>query len=389
MSNDMIQIPQGDMTVVSSKYAAIVDDLGDDLSGGVSGSYAIVSIKGGRFSLKYKGDMTPITNPENGDPVGSLELVLVKSNPFLTKQYYVKGFVEGDSAAPDCFSIDGKTPSAASPSPQHANCATCPQNTFSKINESTGKKTKPCQDNRKMAILPASDLKNEMFGGPMLMRIPAASLGDLATFGSTMKQRGYPYNAVVVRVSFDLTVSYPKLIFKAVRVLNDEEADQVIEWYNSDIVDKMLADFSDIKALAEAPAADPDFEQPPQKAAAPAPAPAPKPAPPKPAAQAPKAPPPQPAAAPKPAGVSFGAAPKPATQAAPAAPKAPAPAKPKAAKPAAQAPAAPAAQASLPLPEEAQAAPGGEDVDTTTEQVAGNLEGDIESILNELSSIAI
>jgi hypothetical protein len=35
-----------------------VDDLGDDLSGGVSGSYAIVSIKGGRFSLKYNSSLS-------------------------------------------------------------------------------------------------------------------------------------------------------------------------------------------------------------------------------------------------------------------------------------------------------------------------------------------
>ena len=377
MSQDLQVFSQKTDLVQSSKYAEIAGELDDDLTGGVSGSYAIISIKGSRFSLKYKGDMTPITNPETGDPVGSLELVLVKANPYLTKQFYMKGYVEGDSSPPDCFSIDGKVPAHASPKPQHANCATCPQNTFSKINEKTGKKTKPCQDNRKMAVLPLGDLKNEMFGGPMLMRVPAASLGDLATFGSTMKQRGYAYNAVAVRVSFDLTVSYPKMVLKAIRPLTDEEAEQVIEWYKSDSVDKMLADFSDIAAPAAeaaAPAGDPDFEQP---VAAPAPKPAPVAA--KPAV--PKAPPAQ-AAAPKPNGVSFGgtkvAAPQPI--AAPAAPPAvaPKPAKPKPApKP------APVAQ-----PVEAQVEAPGEDVDTTTEVVSGNLENDIAGILNDLNSIA-
>ncbi len=386
MSQDLTLFQNaGDLTVMSNKFAAILDDVGEDLTGGVSGSYAIISIKGSRFSLKYKGDMTPITNPETGDPVGSLELVLVRSNPFLTKQYYAKGFVEGDSAAPDCFSIDGKAPSAQSPLPQHANCATCPQNTFSKINESTGKKTKPCQDNRKMAVLPLNDLKNEMFGGPMLMRIPAASLGDLATFGSTLKQRGFTYNAVAVRLSFDLTVSYPKLVFKAIRPLSDEEADTVIEWYGSDTVDKMLADFSDVtpKGAAEQPepVKDEVFEQPqPVKQAAPpvvTPTPVKPAAPAKPAAQAPKAPPAQPANKPA-AGVSFGGAKAPAAPAkaaAPAAPKKPAQPKPTPAPVVAQ-------------PEETVATAPTEDVDTTTEVLPGNLESDIASILNDLNAIA-
>jgi hypothetical protein len=384
MSNDLVVHGGGDLAVMSDRFAGLVAETSDDLSGGVSGSYAIISIKGSRFSLKFKGDMTPITNPENGDPVGSMELVLVKSNPFLTKQFYEKGYVEGDTAAPDCFSIDGKTPSASSPSIQHTNCATCPQNAFTKINEKTGKKTKACQDNRKMAILPLSDLKNEVFGGPMLMRIPAASLGDLATFGGALKSRGYAYNSVAVRVSFDLTVAYPKLIFKAIRALTDDEADQVIEWYKSDIVDKMLADFTDLstaEAKANPPPKDELFEEPPPAKAAPAPAPAPvkaavvKPAP----AQAPKAPPAQ-APAPKPNGVSFGgtkvAAPP--AKTAPAAP--PAAAKPKAApKP---------APVQVAQPEEAAAPATGEDVDTTTEVISGNLENDIAGILDELNTIA-
>lgn len=379
MAQDM-QLFQGagnEMAVMSSKFGELVAETGDDLSGGVSGSYAIISIKGSRFSLKYKGDMTVVTNPDNGDPVGSLELVLVKSNPFLTKQFYAKGYVEGDSSPPDCFSIDGKTPSAGSPSVQHSNCATCPQNTFSKINEKTGKKAKPCQDNRKMAVLPLSDLKNELFGGPMLMRVPAASLGDLATFGATLKARGYAYNSVAVRVSFDLTVSYPKLVLKAIRPLTDEEADIVIEWYKSDVVDKMLADFSDIVVpAAEAAPVDEVFEQPPVQAAVvkPAPAPAPKPV----AAQAPKAPPAQPVQAPK-ATVSFGG-----TKAA--APAATAPAAPVVApKPKAAAKPKPAPVAA---PVEAEAPAVADDVDTTTEVVPGNLENDIAGILDELNSIA-
>lgn len=370
-NNDMILFENN--VGLPSVMQGMVDEIGGDLSGGIAGSYAILAIKGGRFSVKHQGQMTPVTN-EQGDPVGSFEAVLVKSNPYLTKQYYAKGYVEGDSAAPDCFSIDGKVPSNASPAIQHTNCAGCPMNTFSKINESTGKKTKPCQDNKKMAVLPADDLVNELYGGPMLMRIPAASLKDLAMFGDTLKSRGYPYNAVRVRLSFDLTVSYPKLIFKAVRPLTEDEAVQVLEWYNSDAVAKMLADFEDITVPPQA-AIDEVFEQPPQAppVAAPTP-PAAKPqvkaaAP----AQAPKAPAAPPATAPKAPGATFGKPAAAAPKAAPAAPKPPV----VKAKPAAPAPA--------PAPVVSEA---GEEVDTTTEIIPGNLENDIAGILDELNAIA-
>lgn len=384
MSQDVVLF-DANQSAISTKFAGMVDEIGGDLSGGVSGSYAILSFKGSRFSLKYQGTVTPITNSETGDPVGSFEAVLVKSNPYLTKQYYAKGFQEGDSAAPDCFSIDGKVPSDQAPSKQHTNCAACPMNAFTKINESTGKKTKPCQDNRKMALLPADDLVNELFGGPMLCRVPAASLKDLAMFGDTLKQRGFSYNSVRVRISFDLAVSYPKLIFKAIRPLTDEEAAQVLEWYHSDNVNKMLADFADITVPAAEGAAPPDdlFEQP---QAAPTPVatkpvtpvpPVVKQAPtPAPATQA-KAPAAPPATAAKPAGVSFGpkaAAPKAAAPAPPAAPKAPAAPKPKA-----QAPAAPVQAAVEPVPE---------DADTTTEVIPGNLENDIAGILADLNAIS-
>lgn len=382
MTQDVILFDQN-QSAISTAFAGMVDQIGDDLSGGVQGSYAILSFKGGRFAVKYQGNTQVITN-EQGDPVGSFEAVLVKSNPYLTKQYYAKGFVEGDNAAPDCFSIDGKVPSDQSPQKQHSNCAACPMNAFTKINESTGKKTKACQDNRKVAVLPGDDLANELFGGPMLMRVPAASLKDLALFGDTLKARGFSYNSVRVRISFDLTVSYPKLVLKAIRPLTDEEATQVIEWYGSDVVNKMLADFADIKVPANEPAApvvDDVFEQP-QAAAAPV---IPKPVPPvvKPSpTQAPKvatpAPAAPPAASPKPAGVSFGAK-APATKAAaPAVVKAPAAAKPKAT---AQAPAAPAASQ---IVNEGGDPP----VDTTTEIVPGNLENDIAGILADLNAIS-
>lgn len=263
---------------VSSKYQALIDaGLGNELSEGIRQSYGILSIKASRWRIKFKGEETPLMNQTTGDPIPSLELVIVKANSFLNKQYYKGNYAEGSSAPPDCYSLDGKIPSPNVQKPVHSNCAGCPMNAFgSKVSDS-GVKQKACRDTKKLAIVPLADLKNAHFGGPMLFRVPPSALRDLASFSETMKSRGYPYNSVAVRVGFDMQSSYPKPTFKAIRPLTDDEAEQVLEHFHSDAVERILTDAEAAPAdevPAPAPAVDADFEQPPVQVA-PVPAPTP------------------------------------------------------------------------------------------------------------------
>ena len=99
----------------------------------------------------------------------------------------------------------------------------------------------------------------------MLFRVPPSALGDLSKLADSLKARGFPYNAVAVRFSFDLDASHPKPIFNAIRPLTDDEAEVVLELYHSDGTAAVLAD-NDIvvdTALApQAPVAETLFEQP-------------------------------------------------------------------------------------------------------------------------------
>lgn len=342
----------------------------DDLGAGIGGNYAILSIRGKTFRVKHQGNETPITD-EKGDAVGSLEAVIVKANPYLTKQYFENGYTEGDASAPVCFSIDGKNPAAAVEHPQHSSCAACPQNRFGSRVTPAGTKVKACQDNKKLAIVPLEDLENKAVGGPMLFRVPASALKDLLAFNNLMSTRGYPYNSVAVRIGFDIDTSYPKPTFRAIRVLTSEEAQVVMSHYESDAVERLLGDFSEIHAPDVVPAAG-AFEQEPEVAAPPQPKPAPPAVKPavkvapaaaaKPAAAAPKAPP---------------AAPKPAVKAAaPAATPAPPPARKVAAPVAKPAPA--------PVVEEVAA----EEVVAEETAEATPMEQSIEDILSELNAVA-
>lgn len=338
-----------------------------DLGAGIGGNYAILSIRGKTFRVKYQGNETPITD-DKGDAVGSLEAVIIKANPYLTKQFYEKGYEEGDSGAPVCFSIDGKVPAAAVENPQHTNCTMCPQNRFGSRITQAGVKVKACQDNKKLAIAPLSDLKNPLHGGAMLFRVPASALKDLLSFNNLMTSRGYPYNAVAVRIGFDLEASYPKPTFRAIRPLTSEEAAVVLEHYSSDAVERLLGDFSELHAATAgaAPAAG-VFEQEPDAQPAPVKA-----------APAAKAAPPVVKATPTPAQPKAPTATV-AKAAAPAAAKAsPAPPGPPASR------VAPAAKAKAPAAQEQEVAPETAEV----ESASSPMEQSIEDILSELNAVA-
>jgi membrane protein involved in colicin uptake len=94
-----------------------------------------------------------------------------------------------------------------------------------------------------------------------------------------MTNRGFPYNTIVTRVSFDHSVSFPKLEFNAVRPLTDDEADEIIQLLNdhefADKIEAVLA--KDLEVVPTNVEADdePLFEEPPKaepKAKAKAPA---------------------------------------------------------------------------------------------------------------------
>lgn len=264
-----------------SKVPAVLkDQMGtDDLSAGVTGGFAVLSIRSSKWRVKYQGEEHPILNSD-GDPIASLEAVIVRANPHITKNFYAQGYSDGAAEAPDCFSLDGMRPDPSVTSPQGETCAKCPKNVFGSRITPAGKKAKACQDNRRLAIVPVNDIMNETFGGPMLLRVPAASLAELAMMGKNLSARGFPYNAVSVRIGFDLDASYPKLTFKPIRPLTDEEAAKVVTIMRDDKLERILAEAVEVVRTPEGetpePAADPLFEQAPAKAAKPKAAPKPK-----------------------------------------------------------------------------------------------------------------
>jgi hypothetical protein len=229
------------------------DELAGDLYDGIQAGFAVVSIRGSRWRISKGGDAEAVVNAD-GDPVASLECVIVKASRNVSKIYYQEDYAEGDAEAPDCWSVDGITPDAGSGKPQSKTCATCKQNVWGSKITPAGKKTKACGDNRRIAIVPLADILNKKYDGAMLLRVPAASLADLALYGKGMAGKGFPYNAVGTKMGFDLEASYPKLTFRPIRPLTEEQLAQVAEVSRSPQVQAILEVASENAAPAAAPA---------------------------------------------------------------------------------------------------------------------------------------
>jgi hypothetical protein len=248
----------------SKKFAPLVQaGIGmSELGEGIKGSYGIIGIRAGKFRIKYKGEEKVLLNKDDGTPVGYIDVVIVKANGFINRQYFEGKYAEGSTSPPVCYSLDGIKPSDASPKKQGTLCATCPKGQFGSLIGDQGQKQKACRDTKKLAVVPLNDIPNVGYGGPMLFRVPPTSLKELSALNDRLRGKGYPYNSVGVRISFDLEVSHPKPIFKEICALNDEQADQVLEQLNSDAVQRVLADNDVVVEHAETTAPEPAPVQP-------------------------------------------------------------------------------------------------------------------------------
>ena len=161
-------------------------DPSDDLGTAISVGYAVMGYRGKTWSIKYNGEEEPLLREDgSGDPLNSIDVVVIKAPNHLSKVWYEQQWNDGSNAPPDCASSNGIVPDLNVPKPQNKICLTCKWNMFGSRPAVAGQaptKGKACGDNKRLAIVPLGAIKNEKYGGPMLLRVPAASLGDLGNF---------------------------------------------------------------------------------------------------------------------------------------------------------------------------------------------------------------
>lgn len=197
---------------------AEVSSLAQSLAGGgVSASGKRISIKGGVFRLLMGGKEVAAIEERY------LDVVIVNAAAKVGRTFYAKSYDAENPGAPDCWSADGEKPDASSASPQSKRCADCPQN----VSGSGNGTSRACRYSQRLAVV----LADEMDGSIMQMQVPATSIfgkedGDnrpLQAYARHLVAQNVSPEMLVTRMKFDTKSESPKLFFKPMRWLTDEE----------------------------------------------------------------------------------------------------------------------------------------------------------------------
>ena len=178
-----------------------------------------ISIRGNVFRLVVNGKEIA-TSEER-----SMKVVLVNVAPKVHRTFYAGVFDPTVKAGPQCWSADGERPDESIDAPQSDACHNCEKNI---AGSGTGK-TKACKFGRMLAVV----LENDLSGDVFQLSLPAQSIfGDadagkmpLNAYAQFLAGFNVNVTAVVTEMRFDTDSATPKLFFKAVRPLTEEEYD--------------------------------------------------------------------------------------------------------------------------------------------------------------------
>lgn len=217
-----------DRSKLPDVYGAYDENEYADLASGVHAGFAVLSIRGKVWRVRFAGEEHTFTDKE-GNPRPVLPMVIVGWSKYVSKTYYRGTYKPNSDTPPDCRSMDGLRPDPDVPEPVNDVCATCPMNQWgSATNPDTSTRGKACSDGRRIAVLPGWDFDNEAFGGPMMLRVPTMSLEPLKYLGQQLKEYQLPLRSVVVGASFDPATEFQKINFKILDLIADKKAAEKI-----------------------------------------------------------------------------------------------------------------------------------------------------------------
>lgn len=227
-----------------AKAFAVLNPADDSLSDGIGQSYPVVGYKGKNWSLRHRGERKTFIRPDDGTPAAYLDVIILGQAKSKSKSFYKKyDPTQSDGDRPICSSIDGVVPDPDVTTKQSDTCALCPMNVW-KTDPHTGKKGRQCTDYKRLAVLILPTQTKPIFGQPILepafLRVPPASLNSLAIMGDTMAGQGFHYASYITRITFDPNEAHPKMIFRPLQGLTDNEAPMILQMRQDMSVDRII-----------------------------------------------------------------------------------------------------------------------------------------------------
>jgi len=205
-----------------------------------------ISIRGSVWRMMVNGEQVAVNEDK------AMSLVIVRVSQHTHRTYYAGEYNADVFTPPACWSDDGKAPHATVGNPQSSRCSTCPQN----VKGSGNGTSRACSYSRVVAVLLDGDLEGDITNMSL-----EAYTRFLDKFQASM-------TSVVTEAKFDINSSTPKITFKPLKPLTDDQWKIVIQRGGSDEAKERVA-IPSYGSMGGEPA--------PAPAAAPKPAPAPRP----------------------------------------------------------------------------------------------------------------
>lgn len=210
-----------EMTLFKGGLPAYLQAAGDDATNALAGESLgsrRISIKGNVFR-EYIGGKEYRVSEER-----SMNVVIIKAAPKVSRVFYAGNYVEGETVSPTCWSADSQRPDEKVKEKQSATCLTCPQN----IKGSGQGDSRACRYQQRLAVVIDGEIdKEEVY---QLVLPPTSVFGDgekgklpLQAYARHLKNHNTPITGVVTEMRFDTASPTPKLVFKPVRPVTEDE----------------------------------------------------------------------------------------------------------------------------------------------------------------------
>lgn len=250
----------GNNPLVNSDLFKSLQEMNKTLAGGSGGAGKRISLKGGKFRMFVDGEQVSVSKSDTMN-------VVVVNAAAVSRTYYEGTYDPNNPTAPSCWSVDTRVPAPDVPAEQKkaARCADCPMN----VKGSGQGDSRACRFNQRLAItlegkpdevyqlqLPATSIFGEAKGGDMGMQAYAKFLNAHNT----------PIIAVMTEMRFDENAETPKLFFKPVRPLSEDELKTAVEMKDSEDAIKAITltvaqtDGAQKKSISEKPSTKKNFE---------------------------------------------------------------------------------------------------------------------------------
>jgi hypothetical protein len=194
------------------------DEVTKALAGEATGGMRRISIKGNAFREMIGGKEYRVSEER------TMNVVVIKAAPKVSRTYFAGSYSEGEAVRPTCWSSDSQKPDEAVKDKQSSTCLNCPQN----IKGSGQGESRACRYSQRLAVVIEGEIDREEV---YQLVLPSTSIfGDgekgklpLRAYAEFLSLKDAPMSGVVTEMKFDIASPVPKLFFRPIRAVTEEE----------------------------------------------------------------------------------------------------------------------------------------------------------------------